>query len=66
MILRITFSETPVPSAALTRRYPYRPLESANARATQARSPAYLPTPSLAWWQCVAAGLCCVKFGRAV
>ena len=55
MILRITFSETPVPSAALTRRYPYRPLESANARATQARSPAYLPTPSLAWWQCVAA-----------
>ena len=50
MSLRTAFSETPVPSAALTRRYPYRPLESANARATRARSPAYLPTPSLAWW----------------
>ena len=46
---RITFSETRVLSAALTRRYPYRLLEATNASATRIRSPAYLSTPSLAW-----------------
>lgn len=39
------------PSSALTLRYPYLPLEAANAPTTWTRSPAYLPTPSLAWWQ---------------
>ena len=51
MIPRSTFSETPVRSMALTLRYPYPPLEAANAPATRTRSPAYLSTPSLAWWQ---------------
>ena len=53
MILRTTFSDTPVLSTALILRYPYLPLESANAPATSALSPAYLSTPSRAWWQCV-------------
>ncbi|GDZ50629.1 hypothetical protein MCC02034_11650 [Bifidobacteriaceae bacterium MCC02034] len=48
---RITFSETPVLSMALTLRYPYPPLEAANAPATRTHGPAYLSTPSLAWWQ---------------
>ena len=34
MILRTTFSDTPVLSTALILRYPYLPLESANAPAT--------------------------------
>mgnify|MGYP007124847322 FL=1 len=51
MIPRSTFSETPVLSMALTLRYPYPPLEAANAPATRTHSPAYLSTPSLAWWQ---------------
>ena len=51
MILRSTFSETRVRSAALTLRYPYLPLEAANASATWTRSPAYLSTLSPAWWQ---------------
>lgn len=51
MILRSTFSETRVRSMALILRYPYLPLEAANASATRTSSPAYLSTPSLAWWQ---------------
>ena len=51
MILRTAFSDTPVLSTALILRYPYLPLESANAPATSAPSPAYLSTPSRAWWQ---------------
>lgn len=51
MILRTTFSDTPVLSTALILRYPYLPLESANAPATSALSPAYLPTSSRTWWQ---------------
>lgn len=51
MILRSTFSETRVRSAALTLRYPYLPLGAANASAARTRGPAYLSTPSLAWWQ---------------
>ena len=51
MIPRSTFSETPVLSMALTLRYPYPPLEAANAPATRTHSPAYLSTPGLAWWQ---------------
>ena len=51
MILRSAFSETPVLSTALTLRYPYLPLEEANDSATSVLSPAYLSTPSLAWWQ---------------
>ena len=52
MILRSTFSETRVRSAALTLRYPYLPpLEAANASAARTRGPAYLSTPSLARWQ---------------
>lgn len=50
MILRGAFSETRVRSAALTLRYPYLPLEAANAPAARTRGPAYLSTPSLAWW----------------
>ena len=50
-MLRTAFSETPVLSMALTLRYPYPPLEAANASATSVLSPAYLSTPSLAWWQ---------------
>lgn len=50
MILRTTFADTPVLSAALILRYPYLPLESANAPATSALSPAYLSKPSRAWW----------------
>ena len=38
MILRTTFSDTPVLSTALILRYPYLPLESANAPATSALS----------------------------
>ncbi len=51
MILRITFSETPVRSVALILRYPYLPLDAANASATSVLSPAYLSMLSLAWWQ---------------
>lgn len=51
MILRTDFSDTPVLSTALIPRYPYLPLESANAPATSVPSPAYLPTPSRAWRQ---------------
>ena len=51
MILRTTFSDTPVLSTALILRYPYLPLESANAPATSVPSPAYLSTPSRAWRQ---------------
>ena len=51
MILRTDFSDTPVLSTALILRYPYLPLESANAPATSAPSPAYLSTLSPAWWQ---------------
>lgn len=51
MIPRSTFSETRVRSAALTLRYPYPPLEEANASATRTCSPAHLSAPSLAWWQ---------------
>ena len=51
MILRGAFSETRVRSAALTLRYPYLPLEAANASAARTRGPAYLSTPSLAWRQ---------------
>lgn len=51
MILRSTFSETRVRSMALTLRYPYLPLEAANALATRTRSPAYLSMASPAWWQ---------------
>lgn len=51
MILRTDFSDTPVLSTALILRYPYLPLESANAPATSVLSPAYLSTPSRAWWQ---------------
>ena len=51
MILRSAFSGTRVPSMALTLRYPYLPLETANASATSVLSPAYLSTPSLAWRQ---------------
>mgnify|MGYP006926423796 CR=1 FL=1 len=51
MILRITFSETPVLSMALILRYPYLPLEAANASATSVLSPAYLSIASLAWRQ---------------
>lgn len=55
MILRTDFSDTPVLSTALILRYPYLPLESANAPATSAPSPAYSSTLSPAWWQWVAA-----------
>lgn len=51
MILRSAFSETPVLSMALILRYPYLPLEAANASATFVLSPAHLSTPSLAWRQ---------------
>lgn len=51
MILRTDFSDTPVLSTALILRYPYLPLEPANAPATSVPSPAYLPTPSRAWRQ---------------
>jgi hypothetical protein len=51
MILRTAFFETPVLSMALILRYPYLPLEEANASAISILSPAYLSTPSLAWWQ---------------
>ena len=51
MIPRTDFSDTPVLSTALILRYPYLPLESANAPATSALSPAYLSTPSRAWRQ---------------
>lgn len=51
MGLRSTFSETRARGMALTLRYPYPPLEAANASATSVLSPAYLSTPSLAWWQ---------------
>lgn len=51
MIPRTDFSDTPVLATALILRYPYLPLESANAPATSALSPAYLSTPSRAWWQ---------------
>ena len=51
MILRGAFSETRVRSAALTLRYPYLPLEAANASAARTRGPVYLSTPSLAWRQ---------------
>lgn len=44
MILRSSFSETPVLSMALTLRYPYLPLEATNAPATRTRSPAYMAT----------------------
>lgn len=49
MILRITFSETPVLSMALILRYPYLPLDAANASATSVLNPEYLSTPSLVW-----------------
>ena len=55
MIPRTTFSDTPVLSTALILRYPHPPLESANAPATSALSPAYSSTLSPAWWQWVAA-----------
>ena len=48
MILRSAFSETRVRSTALTLRYPYLPLEEANASATSVLSPAYLSMASLA------------------
>ena len=51
MILRTAFSETPVLSMALILRYPYLPLEAANASATRTRRPAYLSMASLAWRQ---------------
>ena len=51
MILRTDFSDTPVLSTALILRYPYLPLDAANAPATSAPSPAYSSTPSRAWWQ---------------
>lgn len=51
MILRSAFSETRVRSMALTLRYPYLPLEAANASATSVLSPAYLSMASLAWRQ---------------
>ena len=51
MIPRTAFSETPVLSAALIPRYPYPPLEAANASATSVLSPAYLSMASLAWRQ---------------
>ena len=51
MILRADFSDTPVLSTALILRYPHPPLESANAPATSAPSPAYSSTLSPAWWQ---------------
>lgn len=51
MILRSACSGTPVLSRALTLRYPYLPLEEANASATSVLSPAHLSTPSLAWRQ---------------
>lgn len=51
MILRTDFSETPVLSTALILRYPYLPLDAANAPATSAPSPAYSSTLSRAWWQ---------------
>lgn len=50
MIRRTAFSETPVLSMALMRRYPYLPLEAANASATLTRTPAYLSMASRAWW----------------
>ena len=49
MILRITFFETPVWSVALILRYPYLPLDAANASATSVLSPAYLSMARLAW-----------------
>ena len=51
MIRRTAFSGTPVLSMALTLRYPYLPLETANASATSVLSPAYLSMASLAWRQ---------------
>lgn len=51
MILRTAFFETPVLSMALILRYPYLPLEAANASATRTRRPAYLSMASLAWRQ---------------
>lgn len=51
LIPRTAFSETRVRGMALTLRYPYPPLEAANAPATRTRSPAYLSMASLAWWQ---------------
>ncbi len=44
MIPRSTFSETRVRNAGLILRYPYPPLEAANAPATRTRSPAYMAT----------------------
>ena len=41
MILRITFSETPVLSMALNLRYPYLPLDAANASASSQTAPAF-------------------------
>lgn len=46
-----TSTSSRVRSMALTLRYPYPPLEAANAPATRTRSPAYLSMTSLAWWQ---------------
>lgn len=48
MILRSAFSGTRVRSMASTLRYPYLPLEEANASATSVLSPAYLSMASLA------------------
>ena len=39
------------PSSAMIPRYPYPPLEAANASATSVLSPAYLSMASLAWRQ---------------
>ena len=65
MIPRTAFSDTPVPSVALIPRYPYLPLDAANASAASVPSPAYPSTLSPAWrqwWPPV----CFVKFLWAV
>ena len=51
MIPRTAFSDTPVPSMALIPRYPYLPLDAANASSASVPSPAYPSTLSPAWRQ---------------
>lgn len=51
MIPRTAFSDTPVPSVALIPRYPYLPLDAANASSASVPSPAYPSTLSPAWRQ---------------